>query len=122
MTQKEFILETLLPYKKNPELCGYEESECKYLTTKGKTCAVGKWMKKGEWQNFKGGFLELILKYDKKDFFKEEALNQNFTNDVWKEVQNYHDNLALGQDSSWINSYVREIELELNVELKELYF
>ena len=51
---KKFILDTLLPYKKDPSKCAILNDKCVYIMRDGKTtkkCALGKWMKKGPWQS-----------------------------------------------------------------------
>ena len=48
---KAFILKTLLPYKEDNKKCATDGTFCVYLSKKnGNKCAVGLWMKKGEWQ------------------------------------------------------------------------
>lgn len=91
---RQFILDTLLPYKKNPELCAKDCGSCLYLTTDNRKCAVGKHMKKGEWQQFQEGFSNLISSYSKESFFTKRALSHNLTDDIWCTIQCYHDNLA----------------------------
>ena len=91
---RQFILDTLLPYKVNPELCAMQDNLCLYLTTDGRKCAVGKHMKKGEWQQFHGGFENLISSYPKEIFLTKKALSHNLTNEIWCTIQDYHDNLA----------------------------
>lgn len=114
--QRQFIINTLLPYKLNPETRAIEGMNCVYLTSCGKQCAVGKHMKDGDWQNEVDlGYNELIDKYQKEDFLTEEALSMNFSDDVWLNIQQYHDNDKIRKFIS-IN-----LEQELKINLKELY-
>jgi len=66
---KEFILNTLLPYKEDLSLRGVKEGKegtnnCCYLTDDGKKCAVGKHMKKGPWQYSSLSVKTLLESYD----------------------------------------------------------
>tara|TARA_R110000851_G_scaffold107744_1_gene228227 strand:+ start:4307 stop:4705 length:399 start_codon:yes stop_codon:yes gene_type:complete len=129
-TQKQFILDTLLPYKEDPTTCGYEVSSCLYLTGDGKKCAVGKHLITGEWQNHTGDYNGLIDTYNAEDIFTQEALDQKLPSRVWRAMQFYHDNLALGQNrtkehivaSDSFNRHITEIENALKIELTELRF
>lgn len=119
MTKKEFILETLLPYFKDPSTCALEGVNCSYLTTDGNVCAVGKWMKPGPWQFYEGSYEELIEKYEPKDFFKEEAFGM-LTDDEWEKVQSVHDSLAVGAKRLMFDIEILESVTGTNLnELKE---
>jgi len=100
-TKREFILSTLLPFKKDPSTCGYENSGCVYLASNGNKCAVGKHMKEGAWQkecSATYGFL--LTKYKKEDFLTDEALEQDLTYEEWETMQHYHDRLAASLDTN----------------------
>lgn len=98
MDKKQFILDTLLPYKENPKLCGYDnkDSRCMYLMEDGRKCAVGKHMKEGEWQREKVSYNILVQRYEPTKFFTDEALAQNLSDDEWQYIQHYHDEVAAG--------------------------
>lgn len=55
---RDFIINSLLPYKDDPSKCGLDGTRmlypCMYLTHEGKKCAVGQYLKPGEWQQFAG--------------------------------------------------------------------
>ena len=123
MTQ-EFILDTLLPYKENPKLCGYDykNEECCYLTKDGKKCAVGKHMKEGPWQNYSNSFEELIESYTPEEFLTDEAFEQNIPTYVWQAMQEYHDFLATDSIKDTINDKVNFIEKETGFDLSPLKF
>lgn len=127
---KEFILKTLLPYKENPKLCAIVGNQCSYLTKDGRKCAVGRWMKEGEWQKYESSVLGLPLDKHKKDtenekitindVLIEEAAIMNFNINQWKFIQKYHDNLARYSIGTHLNRDVEYIEKEFEIELPEL--
>lgn len=122
-SSKQFILDTLLPYKKNPETCGYdaEEEICLYLAPDGKKCAIGKHLKKGEWQDSTVYIGRIIEFYGLENIFKKPAIKQGFSLSVWSCIQGYHDCLALSLLSD-ANQEVAMLEIELNINLDELRF
>lgn len=133
-TKKQFILDTLLPYKNNPQLCAFkyntilDQYSCVYLTDDGKKCAVGKHLIEGEHQNFLGTVGELLMTYQEEDIFTPEALEQNLSIPVWTLMQRYHD--VIGNDTGRgvqldiieINHLVADLELALNEKFEELYY
>jgi hypothetical protein len=126
-TLKEFILDTLLPYKKDKSNCGYDNfnKACEYLTHDGKKCAIGKHMKKGPWQNFNGDASELFEKYDKNNIIKKYSLNQNIDTEGWVLIQSYHDYLPSLECSSsipYINDIVTNLEKHFKLNLDKLRF
>ncbi len=97
---KEFILNTLLPYKIDRENCAFEPyvsggGKCCYLTKDGKKCAVGVHMMPGIWQDFVGGFDDLRNEYSPNQFLTGEAISQDIPNEVWMCMQEYHDCISL---------------------------
>jgi hypothetical protein len=129
---REFILDTLLPYRQNPELCAVVTNEmrhttCEYLTKDGKKCAVGKHMKDGPWQNILGNYECLIDIYKPEEFLTNEALSQNIPNNVWELMQDYHDSIGVTKDDaiknySSINSIVEGLERATNFDFSPLKF
>lgn len=113
---RQFILDTLLPYKQNPKLCAAEGGQCLYLTKDGRKCAVGKHMKEGEWQEYLQGFNTLVLRYDKESILTEEALSHNLTDDIWLAMQEYHDSLLMND-----KVYSRRLEELTGLKFPELY-
>jgi hypothetical protein len=115
--KRQFILDTLLPYKQDRNLCAYEGGKCKYLTDDGRKCAVGKHMKEGEWQHFVGSFSQVAHVYGRDTMFTDEALQVSLTAHEWDLVQLYHDRLVKG---GHINSAVRLLEEVTNLKFPEL--
>ena len=120
---KEFILKTLLPYKEDPSTCGSEGGDCIYLTSDGRKCAFGKWMKEGVWQqpsddNASG----IIEEYGAETVLMKEAFEMNFAGRQWNYLQSYHDSIAGGESNHYINTDVKTIERIFDIELPELKF
>lgn len=89
---REFILDTLLPYKLNPELRAYESPNCVYLARDGRKCAIGKHMKVGEWQKFDmGGVQDLFEVYSEEEIMSEEWVGQKIPPMVAEYIQYCHD-------------------------------
>lgn len=124
---REFVLKTLLPYKEDNSLCGFERDGCVYLTNDGRKCAVGKWMEPGPWQKSTSDYLGLVQYFSPKEFFVEKAHSMNLTDIAWVLMQAYHDSIArysADMCTSSINRALKALkglEKELNIELPELY-
>jgi len=121
-TKRQFILDTLLPYKQNPETCGYSVGECVYLADNGNMCAVGKHMKEGEWQYSVDSADNLFMEYEKKEVLTKEAYEQNLSDLEWNKIQNVHDYIANEDDFSLINRRIEQLENETNLKFPELYY
>ena len=92
MNKREFILNTLLPYRENPNLRASDKyGVCSYLTKDGKKCAIGKHMLNGEWQHFEGSPDSLLRTYDPRQIFTKEFLEQDFSIIEMEAVQIVHD-------------------------------
>jgi hypothetical protein len=122
MSKKQFILETLLPYKENPSLCGYSDNSCDYLTHDGKKCAVGKHMRQGEWQKSQQNYTKLIQKYNPSDFFTAKALAQNLSREEWIAIQQYHDTIAMNNCCKNVNDVVNLLEITTGLKFPELNY
>ena len=123
ISQKQFILDTLLPYKQDPSTCAIDECDvCLYLTEDGRKCAVGKHMKKGKWQTEFNSFKDIDYIFGLKKVLKRSALKQGFTIEQWTYMQQYHDNVGLGRVKVLINDRVEKLEESLNIDLTELKF
>jgi hypothetical protein len=125
-SKKQFILDTLLPYKENPKSCAIGDDGCMYLMEDGRKCAVGKHMLKGEWQSSMGNVECVFRNFGEKKVLKKYAIMQKLTNKQWCSMQAYHDMLARHIDLNYqqvivINSHVRILERSLGIELDELY-
>ena len=123
-SQKQFILDTLLPYKEDPTTCAIGDAKCMYLTEDGRKCAVGKHMKKGKWQESKFNLsVEAISNcYGLEKVLKKSALKQELTVQQWGYIQSYHDYVAMGRRDTLINNQVKRLEESLNIDLTELKF
>ena len=121
-SQKQFILDTLLPYKEDPTTCAIGDGECLYLTKDGRKCAVGKHMKKGKWQTEFSSVEDIEDEFGLDKVLKKSALKQGFTIEQWTYMQQYHDNAGLGRVKVLINDRVEKLEQSLNIDLTELRF
>jgi hypothetical protein len=121
-SQKQFILDTLLPYKNNPATCAIDGVKCTYLTEDGRKCAVGKHMKKGKWQNSIKSPCGLDSSFGLDNILKKRAVEQGFTIFQWSSIQMYHDYVARNMGRSTINHEVKRLEESLGIELTELKF
>ena len=121
-SQKQFILETLLPYKEDPKTCAMGFRKCKYLTEDGRKCAVGKHMKKGKWQTQIVDVIGIDRIYGLDKVLKKSALKQGFTIEQWHLIQRYHDKCACYSDKVVMNFMVERLEESLNIDLTELRF
>ena len=123
-SQKQFILETLLPYKQDPTTCAIDGGEgvCKYLTEDGRKCAVGKHMKKGKWQTKVMDVRDIDREFGLKKVLKKSALKQGFTIEQWNLIQRYHDKCASYSHIEVMNFRVEQLEESFNIDLTELKF
>jgi len=120
-TIRQFILDTLLPYKEDRSTCAIDKETkfCMYLTDDGRKCAVGKHMKEGSWQQYTGDAITLLNKFTACEILKEEAFNMDISDEGWKLIQLYHDNLSLNRVAQ-TNKYVRALEGYFETDLEEL--
>jgi hypothetical protein len=122
---REFILNTLLPYKQDPTTCAIDGTNCLYLTKDGKKCAVGKHLIDGEHQNIKSWVYVLNDKYDLNNILTKEAKKQEIPLKVWGIMQSYHDKIATEQsfhNFHIINDVVNKLEEETGFKFPELKF
>lgn len=120
---KEFILNTLLPYKEDPTTCATnEKGGCEYLTKDGRKCAVGKHLVDGEHQ--KSGLYASLLFYcyNPDDILTEEAKEQQIPIGVWSIMQSYHDGIAENRGRTNMNEIVEILQKLTGFEFPELMF
>jgi hypothetical protein len=115
---KEFILKSLLPYKHNPEICGHNGSVCVYLTNDNKKCAIGQYMKEGEWQKSTEGVRVLFEEYLEEDIMTDEWCKENIPLKVAEAMQGYHDTFKVF--TLLQEEYVDSLEKLTGFDLKEL--
>jgi hypothetical protein len=108
MDKKQFALEQISPYYKDPTTCGYEYSSCKYLTSDGRQCVLGKNLKHVD-VNMEGDATYILEGYNEGMVYDEDAepidlrskmlkeeVADILTVDEWKQLQNVHDYIAIG--------------------------
>lgn len=121
ISKKQFILNTLLPYKLDPSTCAYEFGRCSYLTEDGKKCAVGKHLREGKHQQSHLPVKNLFRAYGM-SILNNDAREQNITSLGWYFIQSYHDHLVLNYSPHSINNRVKKLENHFNMSLPELMF
>jgi hypothetical protein len=118
--KREFILNTLLPYKQDPTTCGYNMGACLYLTEDGRKCAVGKHMIDGKHQHYGGGVISLNRRYGLDNILTEEAKAIGLSVEEWEVMQEYHDAIAKREDSA-LDFKVMSLENISELKFPELY-
>lgn len=100
MTKKQFCLEQLAPYFKNPKLCGYEETieVCRYKGDHGTMCVFGKNLIE-ILPIYEGNNADCLLERYGQDILKPEARNI-LLNKEWKFMQNIHDSIATSSNKT----------------------
>lgn len=112
MTKQEFIVKTLKPCFIRPSIRGVSENgQCMYLTKDDKKCAVGSWMKKGEWQYHQGTVYDLFEKYGEEEFLRKEACGI-LSPCEWQAIQVIHDEMDIDD--------IEAVEYSVGVDLTEL--
>ena len=117
--KRQFIMDTLLPYKEDPSKCAIVGGKCKYLTEDGKKCAIGKHMKEGVWQYYTTPIFSFVDKLE--DILTEEALAQNISLLEWVFIQKYHDFMTSNPIEN-MNKIVSILEDKTDLKFPELYF
>jgi hypothetical protein len=118
-TQEQFIIDTLLPYKEDPETRAVNDGGlCEYLTSDGKKCAIGKHLKEGNWQSYVGSVKALNEEFTLSEILTDEAKEQNLSIRDWGNLQNYHDNFNV---ESAANQHLIRLEQNLDINLGVLY-
>ena len=117
---RSFILKTLLPYKEDSSTCAFENKSCKYLDSKGRKCAVGRWMKVGVWQKYQKTITRLVDDHKLEDILLKPALDMSFSTKEWCKIQEYHDSISTDEGCFTINRKVEELESLFGIKLPEL--
>lgn len=96
--KKQFALEQIAPYFKNPDLCGFDDelSECVYETKDGKMCVAGKCMTpkaRMEYIGVSTSIYAIINRSSQDKIFKKDFVDV-LTKEEWNELQCLHDAIA----------------------------
>lgn len=125
---KQFILDTLLPYKEDKTLLSISliGNGCSYLSHIGNKCAIGKHMKEGPWQQYSDWVGTLFQEYSEEKIMSQDWLEQQIPTEVAQNIQQYHDALALPiphniYNANTVNHIVSHLERLTKFELSELY-
>lgn len=124
-SKRQFILDTLLPFKEDRSKCASVDGQCLYLTEDGRKCALGVHMKEGPWQHIQAGVASLTHEFgfSFEKMLTPEALEQGLTKVEWAVIQEYHDFLA---SRDWTehgtNGLVVSLEIHTGLEFPELRF
>jgi hypothetical protein len=78
-------------------------------------------MKKGLWQHGGADAYSILSDCTQQNVLLKPALEMNFSQDVWQEIQCYHDYIALGEKTKALNA-LYHIEGLLEIDLPELRF
>lgn len=119
-SQRKFILDTLLPYKKDRKTCAMQDNLCVYLTEDGRKCALGQHMKPGPWQKSESGVYGVFEKYGSEEVLTKKAFDQKLENIVWNKIQAYHDNLSSEHLMKGLRRIVDDLEIHTGVKFPEL--
>ncbi len=120
ITPKQFALEQLAPYYKDPSICGItEEDNCSYLTQDGKMCVAGKNLTKKERENLSSEdvSIEHLLEERGEDILIPQARGILNTKQ-WGNLQKIHDAIAR-KDAPRIQARIRDLDLFILEELKQ---
>ena len=93
MNKKEFALSQIAPYFKDPSTCGLEE-RCKYITSDGRMCVVGKNMLDPSKVDDNTPIGVLLEEFSEEEIFKPEAVGILSTRE-WEKLQYIHDEIAV---------------------------
>lgn len=119
---KQFILDTLLPYKEDPSLCAYYDTACMYEAPNGNRCALGKHIVSTDPEvlEFKGGSEMLFACYKPEKILSKQALSFNIDIRGWEVIQHYHDTIGEDGYTKRLNSLVDIMESHFGVNLDNL--
>jgi len=96
-TAKEFALEQIRPYYKDPSTCGYEGGSCRYDTKDGRQCVLGKNLLNAKEINtspyLRDKSADYILR-ENAGILRPEAVGK-LTIDQWQALQTIHDGIAI---------------------------
>lgn len=123
MDKKEFALQEIAPYYKDPSICGYNETteKCMNLTTDGRMCVAGK--------NLLPRLKTVGSSLDINGILFENGSNQSnvfipevvgiLTNYEWERLQKIHDAIAVKKPEYILIERINTLGLFTFEELKE---
>ena len=115
--KKQFALEQIAPYFKDPSTCGFDGISCEYLNKEGKMCVAGKNMLDPKSFNKYGIISDVFDKYTQEQIFKPEVVGI-LTNEQWLDLQSIHDSIAATNISS-VERSIKNLNLFTYEELVE---
>lgn len=118
LSPKEFALQAIAPYYKDPSICGYEDDRCVYLTNNGRKCVLGKYLKEPDKFRGRGSAISIFYAKTQEDILIPEAVGILST-DQWQSLQNIHDNVARNENLLNIRSRIDNLGLFTLEELEE---
>lgn len=119
-TPKEFALQQIAPYFKNPDLCGYDEHGCMNITPDGRMCVAGKnYLPEIKEKHPSTSVLNLayLFKNDQSRVFLPESV-YILTWEEWGDLQSMHDAIAREREHS-LKVAIRNLNLFTYEELVE---
>lgn len=119
LSTKDFALQQIAPYYKDPTTCGILDGDCCYLTEDGKMCVAGKNFTKKAREGYKNAntCIAHILKEKGEEVLTPKSrgiLNSK----QWENMQQIHDKIAKG-DMSSAKYFIKHLDLFTFEELKE---
>ncbi len=115
MTKKEFALQAIAPYYKNPDICGYENGVCCYLTDDNRRCVFGKYMIDPSNYDQSATATDILNAFGEDILIKEAR--GILTANEWGSLQFIHDSLATNKGKLPCN--IEELELFTVKELEK---
>lgn len=119
-TPKEFALQQIAPYFKDPSICGYEEDSCKNITSTGKMCVAGKNYLPEIREKYKSAPVSSIsdlFRNDQSKVFLPESVDI-LTWKEWSDLQSMHDAIARKWEGS-LKCAIKDLNLFTYEELVE---
>ena len=107
MTKKEFALQQIEDYVKDPLTCGYD-SGCKNITSDGKMCVAGKNLLPEVREKYPTGTIMYILTHydcDQSKVFIKESVNV-LSSEEWTWLQRVHDAIACNSEIFFDSDFV----------------
>ena len=123
MDKRQFILNTLLPYFKDPSkrAIDVEQKQCYYRAPNGNKCAIGQHIPDEKYE--KGMEMDAITLFEMyPDCLSKEAESMGFHPELWEAIQSVHDDAfkADGSIGDFALSHIDKLEQLTELEFPEL--